>query len=244
MKMEHPGIDEDLLADRYVAGKLSAEERDRFEEHFFDCAACLEAIEVIHRFRNDLKEVGPSEPPAPLPSSFPRTATFLLAASLAAAVFSALYFYREERGARRELQAARRTSERAVPGDRAGQEPDAARALRAAPLAASVFTLNLTRGAGSPEPDNRVSLGASPHWLVLLFDQPNDDAAGTYRVILKTADGKPLGASVDASATSSGLLAAGFRSDVLAPGDYALTVESTAPGRPEPLATYRFRAVP
>ena len=234
--MEHPKIDDELVADRYVAGKLSAEERDRFEEHFFDCAKCVETVEIVRRFRDDLREAAAGGVVLPLPSRVP---TFLLAASLLAAGAGAAYFYREARLARRERDAARRTSERALPAERGAGD-----ALRAAPLAATVFTLNLTRGGASSEPDNRVSLGASPHWLVLLFDQPDEAASGTCRVVLKAADGRAVGGPVDASATSSGLLAAGFRSDLLAPGDYTLAVERAAPGERAPLAVYRFRAVP
>lgn len=237
-EMEHPRIDDDLVADRYVAGKLSAEERDRFEEHFFDCARCMETVEVVRRFRDDLREAAAGG--GLLSTSVPsRVPTVLLAASLLVTAAGAAYFYREARLARRDRDAARRTSEKALTA-----EPTPTGALRATPLAASVFTLNLTRGGERSEPDNRVSLGAAPHWLVLLFDQPDEAASGTYRVILKAADGRAVGEPVDASATSSGLLAAGFRSDLLGPGDYTLTVERAAPGERAPLAVYRFRAAP
>ena len=239
--MEHPSIDEDIVPERYVAGQLSAEESARFEEHFFECAKCLESVELVRRFRDDLRNL----PPGTLaPGSARRIepATLLLAASLLVAVSAAVLFYRSDRGARRELEALRlqaaAPANGAAPPVRAPAAGEAERALASAPLAASVFTLNLTRGVSS-EPDNRISVGGTEHWVVLLVDQP--DAPGPYRIAVATADGRPVGRPVDAGAASSGMLAASFPSSLLPPGDYVLTVVQNGPASADRLATYRFR---
>ncbi|HKB70638.1 MAG TPA: zf-HC2 domain-containing protein [Thermoanaerobaculia bacterium] len=239
--MEHQEIDTELFAERYVAGELAPEEQARFEEHFFDCAKCMETIEIVRRFRDDLSGAGVS-----VASSMPlrsRVPTLLLAASLLLAAAGAAYFYREDRDTRRELAALQGTSAKAVQHDREARSSETAGPLREAPLAATVFTLNLTRNAGSSGPDNRVSLGAGPHWLVFLFDEPEGRYSGPYRARLATTDGRPVGPPVDAASSSSGMLAASFLSTDLAPGDYALTVETASSGEPAPPVTYRFRAV-
>jgi len=41
--------------DRYLQGTLSATERIRFEEHFIDCAECLDRLEMTEDFRGGLR---------------------------------------------------------------------------------------------------------------------------------------------------------------------------------------------
>jgi hypothetical protein len=106
-----------------------------------------------------------------------------------------------------------------------------------------VYTLNLTRG-GSSAPDNRIAVGRPDHWLVLLFDAPEEIAPGPYRVMVATTDGRPVGRPVDAAASSGGMLAASFPSSLLPPGDYVLTVGRKDLEPADRFATYRFRALP
>ena len=240
-KMEHPSIDDELVPERYVAGRLPPEERARFEEHFFECARCLEAVELVRRFREDLREQPLDTLALPTAPGGVRAPTLLLAASLLVAVSAAVYFYRSDRGARRELDALRQRPRVAESRKNPAGPPEAARMLATAPLAASVFTLNLTRGA-SAEPDNRVSVGGSEHWMVFLFDEP--DVPGPYRVTLAKADGRPVAGPFDAGTASGGLLAASFPSSLLPPGDYVLTVGKGGPAPADRIAAYTFRAVP
>ena len=239
-RMEHPSIDEELVPERYVAGRLSPEEREKFEEHFFECPACIETVDLVRRFRDDLRALPPA---ALVPRSAIgfRAAAVLLAASLLVAVSAAVYLYRDDRGARRELEAVRRAAA-STPAKPAPAIASGARALSSAPLAASIFTLNLTRDASST-PENRIAVGGPEHWVVLLFDEP-DTAAAPFRVMLVTADGRHVGSPLDAAPASGGLLAASFPSSVVPPGDYALIVGRGALAPSDRLATYRFRAVP
>jgi Putative zinc-finger len=55
--MEHSYIEDQNIADRYLLGKLSTEERMRFEEHFADCTKCLDRLETTDDFRAGLKTV-------------------------------------------------------------------------------------------------------------------------------------------------------------------------------------------
>jgi hypothetical protein len=40
-----------LTAERYILGELSAVERDRFEEHYFECPECADAIRILAALR-------------------------------------------------------------------------------------------------------------------------------------------------------------------------------------------------
>jgi anti-sigma factor RsiW len=57
LSMEHSYIKDHHIADRYLSGKLSAEERMRFEEHFVDCAECHDRLWAADNFRAGLRIV-------------------------------------------------------------------------------------------------------------------------------------------------------------------------------------------
>lgn len=55
--MDHHYIEEQNIPDRYLLGKLSVEERERFEEHFINCRECLDRLEMTEDFLNALRVV-------------------------------------------------------------------------------------------------------------------------------------------------------------------------------------------
>lgn len=44
--MEHPQIDDDAVAERYLLGQLSEADKERFEAHYLGCPACLDQLEL------------------------------------------------------------------------------------------------------------------------------------------------------------------------------------------------------
>ena len=56
--MDHAYIDANALAERYVMGQLSADERERFEEHFVECASCQQHIEASRGLREGFRVIG------------------------------------------------------------------------------------------------------------------------------------------------------------------------------------------
>ena len=258
--MDHTGIDDQQTAERYVLGRLPEEERLRFEEHFLDCPRCLESIEAAEGLRAALKAVPSSELPAARPETnvaqFRRPArisrpflTFLAAACVALGILS-LFFFAQSQTARRELDDSRRLLDQSQrrqgelqsqlqrESTERGRAADENRSLRTAP----VFLLNLTRGSASAEPQNHVAVPDASGWVTLVFDRPDARDSAGYRVRVTAADGRAIG-EAPASVGSGGLLSVSIPSERLTSGDYTLTVESVS-GRPEPLATYRFRASP
>jgi hypothetical protein len=125
--MEHSYIEEQNIADRYLAGKLSPEERMRFEEHFLDCTQCLDLLEPTYDLREGLKSIAAEDAlraraglqigvagAAGLLAriaqlSRARRAPLLVSIILAIALPMALLIL-EWRSARRELAQARQTS--------------------------------------------------------------------------------------------------------------------------------------
>jgi hypothetical protein len=56
--MDHKHIDEFDLVDRYLMGRLAAEETARFEEHFVDCVECVNRLSLTKTFIEELRRVG------------------------------------------------------------------------------------------------------------------------------------------------------------------------------------------
>ena len=106
-----------------------------------------------------------------------------------------------------------------------------------------MFRLNLTRGAPSSEPENRLLIGESSGWLTLVFDKPEERGFSSYRVSLSTTGKRPVGDAMTADATAGGMLAVTLPSKLLETGDYRLSVEGLTQDRLEPLATIPFRVV-
>src|SRR5215472_18729487 len=59
--MDHAHIDDANLAERYVTGRLAADERADFEAHFVDCAECLDRIEAVEGLRRGFSALKPRE---------------------------------------------------------------------------------------------------------------------------------------------------------------------------------------
>lgn len=55
--MDHKQIDQFNLIDRYLMGKLPAEENADFEEHFVDCPQCIAQLQTTKNFLQDLRFV-------------------------------------------------------------------------------------------------------------------------------------------------------------------------------------------
>jgi hypothetical protein len=91
--MDHHYIEGHNIHDRYLQGKLSPTERTRFEEHFVDCAECLDRLEMTEDFRGTLRTVAAEDAATPRVQARPGLRTWLMglagsrqAALLAAAV--------------------------------------------------------------------------------------------------------------------------------------------------------------
>jgi hypothetical protein len=100
--MDHSYIDQSNLVDRYLMGKLAADDSARFEEHFVDCPQCVDRLKTTRNFLRDLRVVSVeralhkgSRGPERLRSYFSRTpsrkslalaASFLLALATVGAI--------------------------------------------------------------------------------------------------------------------------------------------------------------
>jgi hypothetical protein len=267
LKMDHPNLDREPIAESYVLGRLGEEERIAFEAHFVDCPRCLEALETSRSqaegwkglTAKELADVFPSaETRAPasrllFQAGFRRQAPLLLAAALVVSLLATAFFYLELRRTDRELASAEQTwraaRERSAGRDRAPADRPAADGrsaagdvLAATPGLAMVITLDITRGA-EPEAGIPIALDGQAGWVVLLFPPPDVAPGARLRADLSAPGGRPAVGPVPVALGSSEMLAAAFPSSAFKPGDYVLKIESTSDDRWDVVARYRLRAI-
>lgn len=53
--MHHDYIDQSDLIDSYIRGRLTADESERFEEHFIDCLQCIDRLKTARDFKQGLR---------------------------------------------------------------------------------------------------------------------------------------------------------------------------------------------
>lgn len=61
MEQEHQQAIESMAAERYLLGEMTVEERDAFENHYFDCRVCAEDISTAAAFAANAREVAREE---------------------------------------------------------------------------------------------------------------------------------------------------------------------------------------
>src|SRR3954466_2070931 len=112
-RMDHPTIDAENVAERYVTGRLPPEEAARFEEHYLDCPACCARVEAAERLKRGLQrlaeEAAVRAPGASLGNRSSRAPWRSLAAAalFAVALLPAWLELREIRSLRSDLGSAR-----------------------------------------------------------------------------------------------------------------------------------------
>lgn len=112
--MDHSYINEFDFVERYLMGRLAAEETTQFEEHFVDCVPCIEQLKLTKALMEGLRvvasdrtlESGKAVPKSP--RSYPRKSIALAAAGLALlALVGGVFVTNQIRGARAEADQAR-----------------------------------------------------------------------------------------------------------------------------------------
>jgi Putative zinc-finger len=59
--MDHEEATRNLMAERYLLGELTEEERDSYEEHLFSCQDCFEQIKVGTELVSQIRQLGTEE---------------------------------------------------------------------------------------------------------------------------------------------------------------------------------------
>jgi hypothetical protein len=195
--MDHSRIEEHNLIDRYVRGTLPADERAEFEEHFVDCAACQEQIEVAKSLRLAVRESA-AETRA---SSGWRWTAIAACACLGVALAASSMFLFQRQSARSELANLRPSLERP-------------------PV---VFGLSLSRDASEPR---AITIPAEPRWTVFLAEI-DATRYSRYRAAVVGSQGQEIWRKDGIEANSPDSISVAIPSAALRPGTFTLVVSAT-----------------
>lgn len=182
---DHDALEASHVAERYVLGKLSAEEAERFEEHYLGCDVCLEKLELSRSLHQGLQEIATEEVQKAVGKAgflawfLRRSGAFqgAVAFGLLAAVVLPWAFLVPEVSRLR--------------GEREGLVGELGSAL--APQAQGLtYRLSPERSDPGGEPSTRLTLGEAPEWLSFALQLPPDRSAVAHRARLVGAEGETL----------------------------------------------------
>ena len=221
--MDHAEIERDDIVEGYVTGRLAPGQVARFEEHYLDCAECIDAVETAERLRRGLEEVASRETALAIgrTSILAALAARLARPSGALAAGFLLVLALLPAGL-----AWRQAEHRA---DRLASELAAARGPQAN---AAVVTLEPLRGESTPARRLSVPSGSGPVVLLVeLGDGEGHGAAPRYEAVLSDASGE-LWRTSELIPDHQGAVAISLPASFLEPGDHELllrALESAAP---------------
>ena len=218
--MDHRQATQLMAVEKYLLQELAGEERDQFEEHFFDCQECATDLGATVAFMEAAKRefrLNPVPKPAVAPKGKsglavlrPVIAWSALAASLLVIAYQNVVVYPHFKSEIAELKA-----------------PEILPSL-------SLVNAN-SRGGQVPE----VTVGASRPFLLLL-DIPTQDGFSSYTCLLYSPSGS-LSWQLDVSPQlAKDTVPVRVPSADKSPGDYTLVVQGNTDRGAVDLQRYRF----
>ena len=232
--MDHPRIDTERILDRYVIGDLPPDDEERFEEHLFECPACLEKVQWAEALRRGLRAAATEDivRAAAVQHAAKRGfATWLTArrGQAAALMISVLAFGLVSATAVRQHQELQSLRDQEAVMNPAVVPTEAFNSPLSHFL---VVSLGVVRGASTDDPgssaDRIVDLQASADRPVLLsLELPVVDAE-SYSVHLFDDQNQLLWQGVDLQPTLYDSLAIALPAGFLDVGRYLIRVESVA----------------
>lgn len=248
--MLHEQIETENLAERYVTGKLPADESERFEEHFVTCSQCQDSLEAAERLRDALRSVSP-EPVAVLQArpalpdrrgKWPRSAWLIAAGLVIAAGLSTILAVRLARMGQ-ELEQAKSASlawQHRYDTALSAVRPPAA----SQPVVGPTFFLSIGRGdEAEAGPGTRVDVPSNARWVIFALDREFESGYQSLRASIKAASGNKVWEQSGLPADSRSPLSIAVPSELLGSDRYILTVEGlSSDGRYQAEGVYRFQA--
>jgi len=263
--MEHTYIEEHQIAECYLIGNLSAEERMRFEEHFVDCRECVARLETTRDLRAGLRMVAADEALhvgllAWIVRVFRTRQAILLTGLILLIGLSTTLFIQEWRSDRRDsanekqaregqslarqeklaptLESRQPTPDSTIPQSNKGEGTEAPK---------SIFALSVVRGVKPDlsQPTNRIRLSPSSGLIILLLESEPDSEIQSYRATISTPDGRHIWSRNNLQPTPQNRLGIRIDSSLLKPDNYLLTLDGLIPKEGYALiANYTFRVLP
>lgn len=238
--MKHQEIRDRDIVDRYLMGKLTQDEEQRFEEHYLDCPRCQEQLKQAALFRQSLKNVvdqkglatarGDSNTRVKNPGKAP---WFLAAAAVMVALLSAGLFVKQ-RHAWEERFGKQQASLDALTG--------ALTRLEAPRINPPHLVLEASRQVITEEatPPHRIALSEGDDWFDLTL-KGAFQGFPEYRLHLDRASGERVWQRDGVTPNSEGKIGLSFPATLFpTDGNFALTLEARSNGRFVHHSTFSF----
>lgn len=215
--MDHAEIAERQIVDRYLMGRLSESEVERFEDHYLGCEACTAELEMAERLQAAARHAA-SEDSARLQAARGLAVFAWLVrrgSAVQAAVLAVLVL----------LPAAALLRPGSAPP--AVETPPRVESPAVLPPAAGTPIISLRPqrdGATDGPPSLQLDLPDAPRWLVLSVEL-EPPLATAYRVVLHRDD-EELWRAEGLEPGAAGKLNVSLHSSFLPAGDYLLVVEA------------------
>lgn len=269
--MDHSCIETHGLVERYHQGLLPPDEEARFEEHFVECPACMEQLELARGFQKGLKTMAAEDAAQVIVSAGlfawlarrGRLAQWGMAAALlVAAALPALWLLAGGRDERQEWNArldaqrrsnqelehrldeseSRRAAERQELESKLAQvKPPEAPRGLAGPLVNTPVFLLSALRSDDGKPAT-LDLSRAGEALALAVDVGDDPRFVSYRATITKAGGGTVFRQSGLNPNALEALMITFPSSFFAPGDYRLRVEGVKPdGSASEIGGYPFR---
>ncbi len=216
--MDHAYIEDNQIVDRYLMGRLSEEEAERFADHSIGCPQCLDSLALGERMQRGMRRV-------------------VVEGAFRAAVWT---WWARAGAARRAVLAVAIATVIAVPVWLA-LRPPATIGTPGPQANVPVVRLSALRGPDARPPAARLALSPTSQWLVFALEV---DGAGAEPLRVKLMAGEArLWMADDLRPNASDELVIGVPSAFLTGGDYRFLVERpAADGGWTPLSEFSFRA--
>lgn len=261
--MDHPFIEEENIAERYLMKRLMADERAEFELHFLECPQCIESLEEIGELRAGLRLIDERDWTATktaaggrrflVPAWAPAFAFALVLALIAAAGFLLIRHRRlanemiEARAGLNRMEArveeleqqtsiASRQESSPRPGNSDLSKADAAFASPRTNV--PVFVLSALRSSSE---SNVIQADQSSDWFLLSVELERAPEYKSYRVTIRSGQGRVRWTGNDLKPDRYDSLTMSFGSRFFSPGQYVLNVEGNSAGGHSPVAEFAFR---
>lgn len=236
--MLHTQIEHDGIVERYIGRRLTPEQRQAFEEHYFDCDDCFEKVQAMERFTAGIRDVaqhGELDDPADATASRKTpwwTIWALSGASLAAVVLGVLtgwaYLHRIPM-LQQELGAAVATTQ--------AQPPNVAQVLSPGAPEANVPLVMLQTSRGEEEAKANIAPGARQ---LILWAEIGATRYRSYRIEVYSPSGSRILTVDGLTRGPYGALAASLPTDGLQPGTFRITLTGQTPPPASLVSEYRL----
>ncbi len=235
--MTHEDMERRGIAEEYIRGRLTAQERADFEDHYFACDSCFETVQRLQQLAAGINDAARTGQLPPITHTHWLQPAFYAAAAAAVAMAAGLGWTLLLERPRLEAEIAHyRDAGRAQQRKLAELESKLSARFSSANL--PLLMLEATRAQQPP----KFAIPADAEQIALWMEPPPAPSDTLYRLEIAGPAGRVIHVIEGARANSYGALAIALPAQPLHPGIYTARLSLSPAGSPL-IGDYRFEIV-